>query len=246
MNFSVLICEDTRQHRKFFEDIVKKHLMSEDFDMSLALSTDSPSKLLAYLKEHPKTQGIYLLDVHLQSEINGIELAAEIKNIDKSATIVLITTHSEMVHFAFKLKVEAMDYILKDSPPEVIERRIVECIDVAYNRLLDGTRAAVKHFVVKIGNRKLRVPFDEILYFESGHAQRNKICLHKPNGTLDFYGTINDISSLGLPFLNCHQSFVVNMNYIKSVDSNLREIVMSNGVVIPIAKRKVTEIMKHM
>jgi len=242
---NIFICEDSKVQRNRMEAIVNKYLLSNDYDMKLALSADNPTALLTYLKAHQVQSGLYLLDVDLQSDINGIELAAIIKEIDVSATIAFITTHSEMVHYAFKLKVEAMEYILKDHSPEEIEQRVVECMQLSYKRFLDGKHTNTKYFTAKVGDQRLNIPYDDILFFESITEQRNKIFLHKLNGTLEFYGTIHAASQLGLPFCNCHQSFTINVNHINSIDTVSREVEMTDGTIIPVAKRKMVEVLKN-
>lgn len=242
----IFICEDNEVHRARIEATVNRYLFSDDFNMKLALSADNPAALIEYLKTHKDQSGLFFLDIDLQSDINGIELAAKIKEMNVSATIVFITTHSEMVHYVFRLKVEAMEYILKDSPPEEIEQRIIECIQAAYQRFLDGKHSKIKYFTVKIGNQRLNVPHGDILLFEPSAVQRNKLLLHKVNSTLEFYGTINDVSNLGLPFFKCHQSTVVNINHVTRVDAVSREAEMIDGAIISIARRKMAEFLKCM
>jgi len=242
----IFICEDNKAQRARMEGIVNRHLLLEDFDMNIALSVENPAVLLNYLETHRIQSGLYLLDVDLQSDINGIELAAKIKKMDVSATIVFITTYSEMMHYVFRLKIEAMEYILKDSPPEEIEQRVIECMRVAYQRFLDGKHTKSKYFTVKIGEQKLNILYDDILFFESNTSRRNKILLHKSNSILEFYGTISDVSNLGPPFCKCHQSFVVNVNYVKRIDSHNRIAEMVDDTIIPISRRKMTEFLEYM
>lgn len=245
MTLSIFICEDNKIQRAHMEAIVNKYLMSDDFDMSLALSTSTPAALLAHIDTNATKSGLYLLDVDLQSDINGIELAAKIKKIDVSATIVFVTTHSEMVQLAFKLKVEAMDYILKDYPPDKIEQRVIECMQMAHQRFVDGKHTKEKLYTVKIGGQRIKIPYDEILFFESSINQRNKIFLHRLNGSLEFYSTIYDVSNLGMPFINCHQSFVININHAKSIDTSNREIVMVDDTIVPVSKRRMAAVLGY-
>ena len=209
--------------------------------MKLTLSAENPAKLLKYLETHSNQSGLYFFDIDLQSDINGIELAEQIKKKDISATIVFITTHSEMVHYVFRLRIEAMEYILKDSPQEEIEQRVVACMQTAYQRFLDGKHSSNKYFTVKIGGRKRNILYDHIMFFESSTDRRNKILLHKPDSMIEFYGTIADISNLGPPFCKCHQSFVVNVNYVTHVDDRNRKAEMTDGTIVPIARRKIAE-----
>jgi len=240
----IFICEDNEIQRTDLEELVCKHIHLEDFDIGLAISTESPAELLKYLEAHPGQGGLYFLDVDLKSSINGIELAAQIKKMDVSATIVFITTHSEMMHYVFRLKIEAMEYIIKGSPSEEIEQRIVECIRVAYQRFLDGKHTANKYFTVQSSGQKFSIRYDEILFFESSIGRRNKITLHTENKTMEFYGTIVEISKLGPPFFSCHQSFVVNVNYVRRIDIPNREAELKDGTIIPITRKKIVEFTK--
>jgi len=180
----------------------------------------------------------------LQSEINGIELAAEIKKLDVSATIVFVTTHSKMVGYTFKLKIETMEYILKEWHIDNIEQRIIDCIDIAYERLPDLKHSNAKYFSVKMGAQQINVPYNDILYFETSHLHRNKIMLHRVNGLLEFYGVINDLTDVDPAFCKCHRSYVVNINHVIQINSAQRELELSDGTVVPIARQKVAEVRK--
>ena len=240
---SIMICEDNDIQRTHIEDIVRTHIRG-DYDMALTLSTGKPEEILEHTQTHKIRCGLYFLDVDLHSDMNGFDLATKIKAIDVSATIVFITTHSELVHNVFLLKIEAMEYIVKDSPPEDIKERVIACIQVAYERFLAGKHTKRKYFTASIGTLKVNTPCDDIIYFESSISPRNKILLHKVDGELEFYGTVADIASLDPPFFQCHKSFVVNMDYVKRVENKQAE--MENGAIIPIARRKMTEFLALM
>lgn len=240
----VLICEDDMEQRARIEGIVNRHILSDDFNIDLVLSADKPSDLLDHVEAQKIQSGLYFLDVDLQSEINGIELAAKIRKMDVSATIVFITSQAKLAHLVFRYKVEAMDYIVKGSPPEEIEKRVAECIEVAYSHYLDGKRGQSKYFTVKIGDQVLNIPYREILYFESSIELKNRVLLHKKNGALEFRGYINKAAALGLPFFRCHQSFVLNVEHIAQVNMSSREAEMADGAMIPIARRKLTELLR--
>jgi len=239
----ILICEDDLKQRTRMETLVNKYIISDDLYMNLALSVDNPSALLEYLETQQVKSGLYFLDVDLQSELNGIELGAEIRKLDVSATIVFITSHANLLPQVFQYKVEAMEYIVKDSPAEEIKRRVSECMQLAYQRYLDGKHTQIKYFTAKIGGQMLNILYDDILFFESSIMQQRKLLLHKASSELEFRGYINDVSNLGLPFFRCHQSFVVNLNHIKRIDTVTREVEMTGGAIVPIARRKMAELL---
>ena len=241
----IFICEDDPVQRKRLEKTVSDHISSSNSGMSIALSTDSPAVMLEYLESHSVQSGLYFLDVDLQCNMNGIELGGKIRKLDLFATIVFITTHSEMTHLVFTHKVEALDYILKDSPPDEIDKKIVECIQVAYRRFFEDRQTSVQYFEINIGKQVLSIPYDNIVYFESNVNMRNKLVLHTVDNMLDFRGHISDVAKLGSPFCMCHQSYVVNVNCIKSIDKTNRLLEMINGAVITVSRRRMPEILFH-
>jgi len=241
---NVIICEDDLKQRTRLEKIINKYILLDDYHMGIVCSATSPGELLEYLNSNPSERGLYFLDVNLQSDINGIELGSKIRELDLSCTIVFITTHAELAHLVFQHKVSALDYIIKDSPPEEVEARIAECMRLAQQYWLDGKHSQSKYFTVRTGDHISHVPFDDILFFETNVAVRNRLFLHKMNGKVEFRGVIKDIAELGLPFFNCTQSFVVNLDKVSDVDRTLREAKLVNGAIVPIANRKMAEFLK--
>jgi len=223
---------------------VNDYLFSGEYDMKVALSADNPGAVLEYIEANPGQSGLYFLDVDLQCEINGIELAVKIREKDVSATIVFITAHSDMMRYTFSRRVEAMEYILKINSPDEIEQKIVECMQVAYKRFLGGKHSTTKYYSASIGHSVINVPYDEILYFESSVDNRNSLLLHTANSALKFRGYLTDVAKLGPPFYWCHKSYIVNINNIKSIDKAKRIITMKNDEELVTSRRRVPEILE--
>jgi len=242
----ILICDDDPKQRARIEAIVRKQLISDEADMKLAGSADNPSALLKYLENHRIQSGLYFLDVDLQSDLHGFELAAEIRKLDVSATIVFITSFAERIQEVFQYRVEAMDYIVKSDSAEEVERRVIECIQLAYARYLRGKHSNDKFFPVKAGDQTLNIPYDDILFFETSTEFRHRVLLHRKNDSTEFYGKISEIEKLGPPFFRCHHSFVVNVKHVRRVDTTRREAEMVNGETIPIAVRRMKGLLKCM
>jgi len=243
----VLICEDDLKQRTHIRNIVEKYLISHELDMDLVLSAAKPSEVLDYVQTNRVKGGLYFFDVDLQSDINGIELGAKIRTLDVSASIVFITTHAELTHMVFRLKLEAMEYITKDSPPADLERRVVECIQTAYNRYLDGKHATDKIFTVKTGEQAFNIPYSDILFFESAEGANNKIFLYKKTGEkIGFYETLSNVAAHGSPFFRCHRAFVVNTDNVRRIDRSDRELELIGGELIPVSRRNITALAKLM
>ena len=241
----VLICEDDPKQRAHLEATINHCIVSEDYNMDISCSAASPDKILNHLQAYPIDGGLYFLDVDLQSNINGIELAAKIRAQDVSATIVFVTTLAESMHLVFRHKVEALDYIVKDSAQEDIKVRIAECIKLAASRFLAGKHNS-KFYMIRVGGQMLNIPYDDILYFETNPSVRNRLFLHKLNGEIEFRGTIQDVAKLGYPFYKTHQSFVVNVDRVVRISKVDSKVELEDGTFVPIASRKVSEFLCYM
>ena len=203
--------------------------------MQLVLSVDNPEDVLTYLVNHPGTTGLYFLDVDLKHKMTGIGLASEIREVDDLGKIVFVTTHGELSYLTFIHKVEAMDYIIKGSPEEVMAR-VHECIRVAQKRHLNDQSNEKKVFKVKVGSKIRAISYSEIMFFESSVVP-HKIILHMADGQLEFYQSIRELENINENFYRCHKSFVVNKEKIKNIDKSRREIEMENGEICLVSVR---------
>lgn len=223
----IFICEDNNEQRKRFKSIIENIILMEDYDMELVLSTHSPQDLLLKVKEEKGT-GVYFLDVDLKSDINGIQLAEKIRELDGEGFIIFVTTHSEMSYLTFIYKVEAMDYIIKDNHAN-IRTRITQCIKSANEKYLLKSKIN-KIYSINIGDRVINVAYSDILFFETS-SSIHKIILHCENTQLEFYGKMKNIEEelLNSGFCRCHTSYIINLNNIKEIDKKNRVIIMKNG-----------------
>jgi len=243
----VFICEDNNEQRENLEQVIENYLLKEkkNVDIKLVLSTGYPTDVIDYLEKHSNTRGIYFLDIDLQHEINGIELAAKIRKIDLWGTIVFITTHGELAHLTFEHKVEALDYIVKDQS-ELIESKIVECLQTGYTRYLDKAHSRRELYSVKSGEQIWNIPVDEILYFETDLTTRHRIVLQTIDSRISFRGYISSIAKESPSFYHCHKSIVVNVNNIKNIDTSLLNAKLINGDIVTVARQKMPELSARM
>ena len=241
---SIFICEDDQKQRELLEMIVFDYLddkSKKGHGFDLTLSTDNPSKILGYLERHPNTNGIYILDVNLQHEMNGIVLASKIREIDHAGKILFVTTHAELSHLTFTYRIEALDYILKGEFG-VIASKIGECLDVAYRRQ-NNESLKKECFEIKTGNGLRQIPLDELMFFESHSSVSHKLILHTKSKRIEFYGSLRDVAEANPAFFRCHQSYVVNVHNIREIDKVEEKIKMANGEFASVTRKKLTALM---
>jgi DNA-binding response OmpR family regulator len=106
-------------------DVLKEFLQSCGYEVEVSYSGDEA--LAAYQREKPD---VVLLDVRMPGK-DGIETLGELKAIDASATVIMVTAvHKEEV-VKQALAAGAADYITKPINPQSLELAIRTKIDQA-------------------------------------------------------------------------------------------------------------------
>jgi len=237
----VVICEDAPKHRQQIEMIVNEYINTVNSDIMIALSTENPNNVLKYAQEKFREPNVYLLDVDLKREITGIELAALIRKTDITAAIVFITTHKDFAYLAFKHKVEALDYIIKDDRKQV-KPRVYECLEKAYNNYRESNGHENKVYSIKSAGEVWNIPIGDIYFFESHPSKRHNLILHAKGTQIEFRGFISSVAETDPAFVMTNQSYVINANNMKRLDKKNKEIEMINGEIVPLSRRKLGEI----
>lgn len=220
----IFICEDDKEQRRKLEESILSILEIEDIGGEITLSTDSAQEILSYISEF-KDRGVYFLDINIGGDVNGIQLAKQINEIDTKAIIVIITSHKDMSHLTFKYHIGAIDYIVKENFEEV-SKRVKECILVANEKIKSELEEGC-FFIDKVDKIE-KVKYDDILYFET--CKKRFIALRTENSYIEFSGTLKELESqLDNRFIRCHKSYIINKLKVKSIDKKQRIITMEGG-----------------
>ena len=224
---SVYICEDDPKQLQQIRQIITKVIVDQQLDMSICLACQDPHELLDKVNAQQPQKAIYVLDIALNSDINGIQLASQIRDMGRRSKIIFITTHTELSLMVFQYQVEALDFILKDFPDSLYER-FSKVLHVAQDRFQTDENDQDDYVQIKIGETVRSINVKSIIFFESSTSP-HKIVVHLDDGELEYYGLLKDVPDLSPNFYRCHKSYVVNLKRIKSLDKHLRRLTMANG-----------------
>ena len=224
---NIFVCEDNTAQRQIIVQTIQNTVLIEELDMQLVSDAEEPYMLLEKVKTSQNT-GIYFLDIDLNSNMNGMKLAQQIRLFDPRGFIIFITAHSELSYMTFQYRVEAMDFILKDNPAEA-KVKIRECLLKAMERYTLQTSRTHKVYTIEVGGRKISVDYDDILFFETS-INIHKVILHAKDRQIEFPSTLKELTGiLDSNFVRCHRAFLVNKNNIKEIDTKNRIIHFANG-----------------
>ena len=237
---NIFVCEDNTAQRQTIVQIIQNTVLMEELDMQLVLDAGDPYVLLEKIQSSQNT-GIYFLDIDLNSNMNGMKLAQQIRLFDPRGFIIFITAHSELSYMTFQYRVEAMDFVLKDNPAEA-KVKIRECLLNAMERYTLQTNKTHKVYTIEVSGRKISVDYDDIFFFETS-SNIHKVILHAKDRQIEFPGTMKELTgTLDGNFVRCHRSFLVNKNNIKEADVKNRIIYFTNGETCLMSTRMMKEL----
>ena len=78
---NIYLCEDDQVQLECWKNRIEKYLMIHNMDMELFCWTKDPLVLLAFL-EKSECVGLYFIDIDLNADMNGLELAVKIRKHD--------------------------------------------------------------------------------------------------------------------------------------------------------------------
>ena len=192
----------------------------------------------AALVEHIRQDNFYdliYLDIEMRG-VNGISAAESIRNMEVPALIVYVSNYEKYLKELFNT--EPFRFLSKPLNPDDFRAVFM----AAYKRISHKT----EYFSFTYKKSLIKIPLNRIHYFESNnrvihiHLARSFKCEQTEfeQGKHRFYGKMNDIeadlSYSNSRFIRIHQSYLVNFDYIKSM--NFNSVTMVDGAVLHISE----------
>lgn len=228
----VIICEDHAVLREEIKEILIR-LFFEEEDVRIHCYEDGDELVRTLNREADFYADMVFMDIKMP-KLDGIQTAKILRKRMPNTAIVFLTAHSEFVFLGYEI--HAYDYILKPVSEGKL-RKVVQ-------RFMEEQQDQKKEYLlVHIKNERKRIPLEHVQYFVSDKRRITAI-MDEPYKEVRFYMTMRELEErlCGLPFLRCHQSFLVNCN--KVTDWNRTTVTAEDGVQIPISK-KYQEITAH-
>lgn len=201
LNFA--ICDDNLNIRDRLEKLLENIFTKNNYKAKVSFKTDNAKDMLDHIS-NCKTD-VILLDINLNSNKSGLELAEAIRKINKDVYIIFTTGHLEYAMIAYKFK--TFDYIAKPITFDRLEETI--------KRLFEDIYGTPKRYI-KIDNKNTIIDESEVLYIKRDGM---KLVFHTENRDYDTYSSFTKFQDrLPKNYLRCHKSCIVNISQIKDVE----------------------------
>ena len=160
-----------------------------------------------------------------------IETASKIREIDNNAALIFFAGNKYYGYDAFLLY--AADYIFKPVKYDRLEKTL--------DRILKNINVSKKYITVNNNKINTKINISTIIYIE---VIGNVSCIHISSGNVvKAYITLSELErtlSNNPLFLRTHKSYIINMEYVSSMEGN--SFIMKNGDIIAIRKNNCKEI----
>lgn len=173
---------------------------------------------------------LYILDIVLQNDINGIELGVKLREANHEGKIVYLTSSEEYAIDSFKVK--PYDYIMKPVDKNVLFKLLDEVYEIV-------SHEKQNNMIIKTKESSVTIGFDSILYAE---LVKRVIVYQLVGGkTIEsttvrttFTDAISDLLS-DRRFVLCGTSMLVNLHHVKAVEVD--SLVFRNGTRVYLSKK---------
>jgi DNA-binding LytR/AlgR family response regulator len=213
------LCDDNQLYLSSLNRIIKALIKP---DNSITVESLTPEELAACIESRCIPYDLLISDIDMGG-YNGIDLASKINYITSSCMIIFI---SNFLNYATEVyDVNHVYFVLKSEADIRLPKALEKAISI-YNERID------KSILVKFQNTEYRLSLADITYIE---AMGRYLYIHNSSQSYKCIQSLKSIlNELTGAFSRCHNSYLVNMKYIHSI--NRSGCALSDGTVIPISQ----------
>lgn len=234
----IAVCDDDAFETILLSTYIKEY-QKQHTDVDLAIETFRSSGDLWHKLDDGAEYDIYLLDI-IMPEIDGLELGKKIRSITNKGIIIYLTSSRDYALDAYQ--VYAMQYLIKPIEQDTFARALDRAIGT-----LEPAHGST--FTVKSTEGTVRLHFASICYIE---CEKHTLAIHTQDGRViptksirvPFETAVEEL--LNDPrFIRIHQSYVVNLDYVKNMINQTFELSINGSQVsLPISKNRYPEVKK--
>ena len=221
--------DDDKDNLTTVKDIIRKVTFNIDEEIKI----DSYSKYDCNLNKeinNVSERKIYILDIELDGNKSGIQIAEMIRSCDWESQIIFMTNHDKMFETVYRKIYEVFDFIEKFHD---FEERLTNDLKLILSKNYDN-----KMFVYKSRNIDLKIYFKNILYIYRDKEERKVVVVTDNNRFTVSLGVQDIMKYLDNSFAVVHRACIVNKRRVQKYNWSEKYFVLDNGDKIDMLSKK--------
>lgn len=214
--FKVAICDDEPSICAQVKGMLQGHSYYEKMQIEAFYSGEDLFEAF-----QQKRIDLVILDIELPG-INGIDLAKSLTTLESVPQFIFISGKTAYCLQLFTF--QPIDFL----PKPINKARLLQAVDQAVRRYEEDHRM----FLAQSNKAIIQIPYTDIIYFE---AKDKQVEIHTAGDVYSSYGALSRIvPTLPLHFLMTHQSYIVNLEYVRIIRAE--KLFLQDGTVLPIGR----------
>lgn len=219
----IAICDNEQFYVQDILERVKNYEIKDIVPNVIDCFSNGNDLLNAFQRE---PYDLVYLDIELDSQENGIEIAKKLKILKANCIFVFITSYPNYVHESIWVGVD--QFINKPIDDTLFNQELKHAVHLykSLNRTL--------LFSTTVGKKYIKT--DKILYLETSYGKYKLCTVERP-----FFGSLKSIRNVRQQLLDYHffqlnRSIIINFKHVFSFKFDY--VIMSNEDMLPLTRRK--------
>lgn len=216
----IAICDDSKLDRQLLKVVIQTYFENNEEEF----------KIFEYELGDNLLDDIEVELLFLDIIMNGMKIARKLRDIQFKAPIIFLTAHADYAVESYEVYVAG--YLLKPYDTNKLTLLLDEVLQ----------RSVQKRIAVKVKKQHRYLEINDIMYVES---DKHVLNIHlKDSRVIQTTEKLSELEKMinSKRFIRCHQSYLVNMEYIKDAKT---DFILSNDIRIPIRVRGRKEIIER-
>lgn len=225
-NMSIVICDDNNAVCKELQAYIQTNF---SFDVKYCTNSE---ELINIVQTSSYNIEAVILDIVLSNNSNGIDIATKIHKQYPQTKIIFITGYDDVYYKQIFSHFQPFGFLSKPVQYNILHFFL--------KKLESKGQQKDDYLNFTCDYKETKVSYNEIIYIQS----KKRVCEITTNKRLyKTYIRLTDLTkNLPSRFIRCHQSFIINTDFIEKVTKD--SLMLKNGDIIPISRKFTLEIHK--
>lgn len=224
-----ILVDDEKEMRDKEKQVINDVLFSTDVQYEICEYKKLDDELKTVINEEgPK---VFILDIDLNSKVNGLEIGKYIRKFDWDSELIFITNHDKMFEKVFRNIYKVFDFIEKfDSMEDRLSKDISQIMLKTWDK---------KKFTYSNSRVSFEIYLDDIMYLYRDTLER-KVAIKTKNGNTFFVNrNINQIiDDLDDRFVQVHRSCIINKDKVNLYNWAAGYFILENNERVDMLSKK--------